>query len=217
MDQVNIMVGGPESSLPTDIYKVSKNEKSLWIGVDHGAIRLVKNGIIPFLAIGDFDSVSEAEWTLLKEEVKDVRSFPSEKDDTDTELAIQLALELFPEAEIAVYGATAGRMDHLLSNLLLVFQPRFKKHASKIHLYDHVNSLSFYLPGNYTIAQEADKNYVAFICMTPVKKLSLVDLKYPLDKVDFDYPISLASNEFIGQNASFSFTEGLIAVVQSKD
>lgn len=216
MDQVNIMVGGPESSLPADVYTESK-EKALWIGVDHGAIRLLRNGIIPFLAIGDFDSISEAELTQLKEEVEDVRSFPSEKDDTDTELAIQLALEMFPEAEIAVYGATAGRLDHLMSNLLLVFQPRFQPYVSKIRIYDHVNSLSFYLPGNYEISKEADKKYVAFICMMPVKELSLVDLKYPLDKVDFDYPISLASNEFTQDEASFSFTEGLVVVVQSKD
>lgn len=211
------MVGGPESSLPADVYTTSKEEGTVWIGVDHGAIRLLKHDIIPVVALGDFDSVSKEELADLKEKISTVRSFPSEKDDTDTELAIQYALEEFPEAEIAVYGATAGRLDHLLSNLLLVFQPRFQKHAAKIRLYDRVNSLAFYLPGSYTIEKEEDKKYVAFICMTAVKELSLVDFKYPLIRAEYDYPISLASNEFMTQIGSFSFSDGLIAVVQSED
>lgn len=210
------MVGGPESSLPKDVY-TSTQEDAVWIGVDHGAIRLLKNDVQPILAIGDFDSVSPKELADLKENITDVRSFPSEKDDTDTELAIQLALEMFPEANVAVYGATAGRLDHLLSNLFVVFQPRFQKHASKIRLYDHVNSVSFYLPGDYSITKEEDRKYVAFVCMTPVKALTLTDFKYPLSKVDYNYPISLASNEFNKEHGSFSFSEGLIAVIQSKD
>lgn len=216
MTQVNIMVGGPESSLPKDVYTLTKAD-AVWIGVDHGAIRLLKNDVQPILAIGDFDSVSPKELAELKANISDVRSFPSEKDDTDTEIAIQIALEMFPEADVAVYGATAGRLDHLLSNLFLVFQPRFQQHAAKIRLYDHVNSLSFYLPGDYSITKEEDKKYVAFVGMTPIKALTLTDFKYPLNKVDYNYPISLASNEFNKERGSFSFTEGLIAVIQSKD
>ncbi|MGL4390243.1 MAG: thiamine diphosphokinase, partial [Carnobacterium maltaromaticum] len=46
---------------------------------------------------------------------------------------------------------------------------------------------------------------------------SLVDQKYRLDEADFLYPTSLASNEFIGETGHFSFTSGVIAVIQSTD
>ncbi|MBM6613665.1 thiamine diphosphokinase [Desemzia sp. RIT804] len=216
MTHIKIMVGGPETALPQDVYTV-KQDDAIWIGVDHGAIRLLKRGITPAIAIGDFDSITAAEMEYLTAKVSDVRSFPSEKDDTDTELAIQLALEECLPNKISVYGATAGRLDHLMSNLFFIFQPRFQQQASKIYLYDKLNSVSFYLPGEYTVTKEEDKKYIAFVCMTPVKKLSLRDVKYTLKEKNYDYPISLASNEFRGQVASFSFTQGLVAVIQSKD
>ncbi|MFL2104205.1 thiamine diphosphokinase [Desemzia sp. FAM 23991] len=216
MKHIKIMVGGPETALPTDVYAAEK-EAVMWIGVDHGAIRLLKQKIVPAIAIGDFDSITKEEMKFLTTKVTDVRSFPSEKDDTDTELAIQLALEEYSADKISVYGATAGRLDHLMSNLFFIFQPRFQHQASKIYLYDKLNTVSFYLPGEYTVTKENDKKYIAFVCMTPVKKLSLREVKYTLEEKDYAYPISLASNEFKEQTASFSFTEGLIAVIQSKD
>jgi thiamine pyrophosphokinase len=44
-----------------------------------------------------------------------------------------------------------------------------------------------------------------------------MDAKYRLSHSDFTYPISLASNEFVSDTATFSFDSGLIAVIQSKD
>lgn len=215
MTKIGIMLGGPGASIPFLNEEIKKTAQ--WIGVDYGTIRLLEAGMIPMTAIGDFDSVNNEEWEMINRKVKDVKTFPSEKDDTDTELAIQLALTTYQASEIILYGATAGRMDHLLSNLFLVLQPRFKQHAQKIHLIDLQNTISFYLPGSYQIEKEADKKYLAFVCMTPVKALSLVRTKYPLKEKDFDYPISLASNEFLEETAEFSFTEGIVAVIQSKD
>ena len=59
--------------------------------------------------------------------------------------------------------------------------------------------------------------YLAFCCLTPVNKLTLKNVKYELDAVDFLQPTSLASNEFLTGNAEVSFSTGLITVIQSKD
>ena len=53
--------------------------------------------------------------------------------------------------------------------------------------------------------------------MTPVRELSLKNVKYELSKVDFLQPTSLASNEFLVGDAEVHFSEGLIAVIQSRD
>ncbi len=215
MTRIAIMVGGPESYLP-DIEKVTKEDWK-WIGVDRGAIRLLNYGIEPILALGDFDSITQVELEQLKERVQDVRQFPAEKDETDTEIAVKTAFFEFSPDEVTIYGATGGRLDHLLNNLWLVFQPTFYPYISKIKIVDNKNSVSYFIPGTYELEKEKDKNYLAFICLTPVEKLTLTNVKYELSEMDILYPHSLASNEFSDERAQFSFKKGLMAVIQSKD
>ena len=45
----------------------------------------------------------------------------------------------------------------------------------------------------------------------------IYDEKYKLNNANYAYPIALASNEFVGDKASFSFKSGLLCVIQSKD
>ncbi|MEG1172541.1 thiamine diphosphokinase [Carnobacterium sp.] len=213
--RVALLVGGPENMIPD--FMQLENQETKWIGVDRGALRLIEKGLVPRMAVGDFDSISTDDLAVLKERIADVLISPAEKDETDTEMAVALALNELKADEVVIYGGTAGRLDHFLANLWMVLQPRFIKHAAKIKMVDCQNSLSFYLPGSYELIKEADKRYLAFVCLTPVTKLSLVDQKYRLDEVDFLYPTSLASNEFIGETGHFSFTSGVIAVIQSTD
>lgn len=216
MTRIAIMVGGPESYLPN--IENTFNEDLIWIGVDRGAIRLLDYGIKPVLALGDFDSITQAELKKLKDNIEDVRQFPAEKDATDTELAVKAAFHEFSPDEVTIYGATGGRLDHLLNNLWLVFQPAFYPYISKIKINDNKNSVSYFIPGTYELEKEKDKKYLAFVCLIPVEKLTLTGVKYELSKADILYPQSLASNEFINEKkAQFSFEAGLIAVIQSKD
>mgnify|MGYP001199430591 FL=1 len=77
--------------------------------------------------------------------------------------------------------------------------------------------MQFYLPGTFQIQKERDKQYLAFVTFGPVRQLTLPDERYHLDHVDITRPISFASNEFVGDTASFSFTSGLVGVIQSRD
>lgn len=67
------------------------------------------------LVVGDLDSISAA--TLAG--IEQVERHPAEKDATDLELALAAALRLDPE-RILVVGGAGGRLDHLLSGLLLL-------------------------------------------------------------------------------------------------
>ena len=75
--------------------------------------------------VGDFDSLTLSELRAVREHVKKIRQVPSEKDDTDTELAVKAALQCFSTGNVIILGATGGRLDHFLSNLF---------HASRLHL-----------------------------------------------------------------------------------
>lgn len=215
MVQLAIMVGGPCEGVPA--LKSINSKELVWIGVDRGALRLLEQGIIPKIAVGDFDSVTNEEFKVLKKEIADVRVYKAEKDETDTELAVQIAFDEFKPESVSIYGATGGRMDHLLNNIYMIFQPKFYQHASKIRLIDNQNTISYFLPGTHTLTKEQDKKYLAFTCLSPVEQLSIEDAKYRLENVDFTHPISLASNEFISNTVTFSFESGIIAVIQSKD
>ena len=122
-----------------------------------------------------------------------------------------------PVDKINIYGATGGRLDHLLANIFLVLGPEFEHLAAKVRLFDCQNSVSFYLPGEYQLLKEAQMTYLAFIPLTAVKDLSLFNTKYRLAKAKFNRPISLASNEFMEEKAHFAFSEGVVCVIQSRD
>ena len=55
--RVNVLVGGPLEMVPTELILQRKDEK--WIGVDRGALRLLRWGIKPVLAIGPQATICE--------------------------------------------------------------------------------------------------------------------------------------------------------------
>lgn len=187
------------------------------IGIDRGNLFLLRRGIVPDLAIGDFDSLNAAEKEEVFSQVGEVLTSPAEKDDTDTQLALVTAFERFPDAEITVIGATGGRLDHLLANLWLGVEPRFRPFLSQIQIADQGNVVTYLAPGDHQIEKISKMRYVAFCCLTPVHQLVLKNVKYELSGVDFLQPTSLASNEFLTGKAEVSFSQGTIAVIQSRD
>ncbi|MEG2707966.1 MAG: thiamine diphosphokinase [Vagococcus sp.] len=211
-----VIIGGASPDSWPDMTQFDLS-KTVFIGVDRGSLYGIKAGFQIDIAVGDFDSLSESEWEWLVKQVPEVRRCAAEKDDTDMELGVLKAIETYPEAYYYLVGGTGGRLDHYLSNLWLPLQERFEPFMDRIRLLDVQNTISYYLPGEYTVEKEMDKTYLVFICLTAVSNLSLYDAKYQLDQVDFPYPRSLSSNEFIGTTSRFSFESGCMCVIQSKD
>ncbi|AFS00303.1 Thiamine pyrophosphokinase [Lentilactobacillus buchneri subsp. silagei CD034] len=178
---------------------------------------MIERGIDPLVAIGDFDSLKPAELQLVRDHIKDIRQSIPEKDDTDTQLGLKVALQEHHADRLDIYGATGGRLDHFLANLWMVLEPRFKPYAPKIRMIDKQNTITFFLPGTYQIEKEPDKKYLAFVALTPMDHLTLFDEKYQLNDYQVKHPMSLASNEFVGETARFKFGSGVMCVIQSKD
>lgn len=210
--KILLVAGGDPNHWPA-----FSNDFDKVIGIDRGNLFLLRQGIVPDLAIGDFDSLNETEKDEVFSQVAEVQTSPAEKDDTDTQLALTTAFERYPNAEVTLIGATGGRLDHLLANLWLGVEPRFLPFLSQIKISDQGNDVSYIASGTHQIVKNPEMKYVAFCCLTPVKKLTLKNLKYELSAVDFLQPTSLASNEFMTGDAEVSFLDGLIAVIQSRD
>ncbi|MFD1318995.1 thiamine diphosphokinase [Loigolactobacillus zhaoyuanensis] len=214
MTEFNLLAGGPPASWPADL---PQKKAAHWLAADRGALRLLKLGITPQIAVGDFDSLAPAELTLLQNQVTDIRYAVADKDETDTELALAIALNELKATRVTLYGATGGRLDHLLDNLFMLLQPRFLADCQRVRLLDRQNSFRLFLPGVHTITQESGQHYLAFAPMTAVTGLTLYDTKYQLRDADFSQPIMFASNQFTKKSATFSFRTGVVAVVQSHD
>ena len=194
MSRVLLVAGGEPSDWPT----IEPATYDYFVGIDRGCLHLLEADLPLQLAVGDFDSLSREEYHFVQETAETLIQAPAEKDDTDTQLALQEAL-------------------HLLANLWLPFEPRFQGVLRQIRLCDRQNSIQYYAPGSYIVPKEPDKEYLAYCCLTPVENLTLRRSKYLLTNQDVPYPTSYASNEFIEEAAAFSFDAGMIAVIQSKD
>ncbi|WP_242361327.1 thiamine diphosphokinase [Limosilactobacillus antri] len=213
--RVNLLVGGPVELIPQEVVRSRRAET--WIAVDHGASLLLKWGILPAAAVGDFDSTSPAEFAQVQRRLAEIETFPPAKDFTDTQLGVKLAIDRYQPAQIDVFGATGGRLDHFLANLYLPLQDCFQNYLDRIRLLDRGNTVSYYRPGAYTITKEADKDYLAFVNLTPVTGLTLPDEKYPLNDWSSTIPFSWSSNRFTAAENHFSFTSGVVAVIQAAD
>ncbi|MCM0598726.1 thiamine diphosphokinase [Periweissella fabalis] len=215
MQRLNILVGGPTELWPQEL--IDKQIPGDWLGVDRGAIRLLEHGITPLIAIGDFDSINNDEKNLINQQLRDIRIARPEKDDTDTQLALTIAMDEFDAQEIYIYGATGGRIDHFLANVWTVTESRFRNIVERVHMIDNGNSLRFYLPGEHAIVREAGKKYLAFMNLTPVTNLTLIDELYPLTNWSSVAPKAWTSNEFTADVNHFKFESGIMLVIQCRD
>ncbi|CAH0418166.1 thiamine diphosphokinase [Periweissella ghanensis] len=215
MQRLNILVGGPTDLWPEAL--VAGEIPGDWLGVDRGAIRLLEHGITPLVAIGDFDSISKDEKNTVAQQLRDIRVAQPEKDDTDTQLALTIAMTEFAAEEIYVYGATGGRIDHFLANVWTVTEARFAPIVERVRMIDNGNSLRFYLPGEHAITKEVDKKYLAFMNLTPVTNLTLIDELYPLTNWSSVAPKAWTSNEFTSAVNHFKFDTGIMLVMQCRD
>lgn len=186
------------------------------VGVDGGAKALADHGYCMDYAIGDFDTVPKQHATHIIE-------LPQEKDDTDLEYALHYVLQGETEAsvdKIIVLGSVnGGRLDHLIANMWLMYQPRFVKWIDKIYLIEKNHWIHFYKPGKYCVQKLDFARYISVIGMTPIDCLTLENVKYTLFEKSYLYPPALISNEFLSEQdtMTIAFQQGLICIMQTQD
>lgn len=193
---------------PLDIETISlykKDESELVICADRACLICAENKIDIDYAIGDFDSVTKAEFKTIEKTAKNVESFSSVKDYTDTYLVIKKALEQDFET-IVLYGGLGDRIDHTLANLdLLMLGPiQLLTKDTLVYVLD---------PGTYDIENPYD--YISFYPLESIKNLSLKGFNYDLQDYDlkrFD-PLCI-SNQGEG---TISFEKGCILVIHSNE
>ena len=208
MIKIALFAGGTIDSFQMDF--------DLFIGVDRGSLFLIEQGICPDLAVGDFDSVSEKELALICSQSKEVLQAQPEKDDTDLELAVKAVFARYPQAQVTIFGAFGGRLDHTLANIFLPSNPEITPYMQQIRLCNAQNQLCYCPQGRHEVKPVAGMNYLAFM---PVDdgRLTIEGAKYPLNESNYFLKKVYASNEFIDEPVFLECQSDYVIVIYSKD
>lgn len=189
---------------------------SLLIGADKGALFLVKHGLIPDIAVGDFDSINQQEIDEVRLASREfIRCDPTNKAHTDTELALELALARAPSQITLIGGLDGARLDHLLANVYLLV--RCVTQSVPVVLQNQHNRLM--LVQQHLEIQAGNYRYFSLLPLTPeVTGVSLQGAKYPLSDATLYFGQTLGiSNQLVAAKGNIQVREGLLLVVQSRD
>lgn len=178
----------------------------LILAADAGYRICKKEGIIPHLVLGDFDSMEEPKTTA-----KTLR-VPVEKDDTDTMLAVKTGLEKGCDT-FYFYGGTGGkRLDHTIANLQALLY--LAERGARGYLYDDNFVFTAIHNETITIPKGPEWGLMSVFCLSaPAKGVSETGVQYPLDNVILTPDVSLGvSNHILEESAKVTVTDGSLVV-----
>lgn len=182
-----IAAGSPE--FDNDILKMIPPtilQQCFVIAVDKGLDFLEKYGLLPDVILGDFDSVSQN--LLKKYDNIQKHSYPTHKDKSDGEIAVEFALNRNPE-KIFIINAIGGRLDHdLFSRLLLLHSP------GKIWLISShgcMTALSPHIEHHFPLKKGS---IFSLIPLTICTGVTISGCEYPLKNQDLSHSTLTLSN-----------------------
>ena len=197
-----------------EIIKEEYNKADLVICVDGGARYAVRAKITPNIIIGDLDSIHKDILNEMK--MKDIEfiKFPTKKDMTDTELAIEYAVDK-GTTEIVLLGVTGTRLDHTLANIMLLIKLLNNNIEGKI-VDDH-NEI-FITKDSLDIEKEEN----TFLSIIPlIQNLSGVTLEgfeYETREREFKLSSTLGiSNVITKDRGHIKIDSGIALVIKSRD
>ncbi|MCM3756673.1 thiamine diphosphokinase [Sporosarcina aquimarina] len=216
MKTIIICAGGPEEEIiPLALFL---DEETEFIGADRGTIQLLEAGIVPLAAVGDFDSVCEEELKKIEATGCIIEKRPPEKDETDTELALNFAYSKNPD-KIILTGVTGGRLDHMFSAVQLLVRNARQQPSTQLTLANRQNELTIFQEGTHIIKKNEQFPYLSFYSMTEaVSGLTLTGVKYEVFSEDMHIgDTRFTSNEIIAPSCTISMTAGICLMVRSSD
>ena len=198
-----------------DEYVAEKTEKGdLVIAADAGYLTAKKMGVTPDILLGDFDTLGEEK---IPDGIECLR-VPAEKNDTDTQLAVEVAVER-GASEIVIIGGLSGRVDHTLSTLA-VLEDLWERKEGRIYatLTDGKNRVRF-IRNSGTILPRSQYRFFSLIAADElVKGVILEGCKYPLKNGRISRRRQWAvSNEIVGNCALIEIKRGGVWVIESMD
>jgi thiamine pyrophosphokinase len=163
--------------------------------------------------VGDFDSTKEKAFCSRAKIIR----VPSEKDETDTQLAINTAIENGAD-ELYIIGGLTGRLDHTLSNIYLL--ESLTNSGIYACICDGKNRVRYLKERSSLLIQKSEYKYFGLLpADREIKGVSIDGAKYPLKnaKLTRNDPSFAISNEVTENFAMVSTKKGGLCVIESKE
>lgn len=189
-------------------------DSDMVVCADGGAEYPLKCGIIPHAVIGDLDSINQDVLKSLNDKGCIIIKHPREKDYTDTQLAIDYAIENGAR-EIIMVASIGDRLDHTLANIFLLV--KLAKKNIYAHLINEKNTI--YIVSNSISLKGNLGDLISLIPLGGnVKGIYTEGLKYKLDDATMEIgdPLGI-SNVFINEDINIKIESGYLLVIKSRD
>lgn len=189
------------------------------IAVDKGLEAVHRLSLSPTHLVGDFDSVDKTvlDYYRSQKNVK-IETLVPEKDDTDTEHAVCMALSLSVDA-ICMVGCTGTRLDHTLGNIHVLM--RAFEQGVDAWLVDRHNVVRL-IAGRFTVKKS--EQFGTYISLFPfsgrVSGITLSGFKYPLSDASLapaDCYSLCVSNELAEDEGVIEIKEGVMVYFETRD
>ena len=209
---VVIFAGG--AYRPGTVSQKALADADMVIAADSGAETALRLGRVPAYVVGDFDSLDVQFVEQLRARGSQIISAPVEKNETDTELAVQLAIEQ-GATHITLLGALGGdRFDHTIANVLLL--AGFD--TVPIYIIDGPSTCWLLRGPGHTTIEGRPGDLLSLLPLTSdAIGIRTHGLYYPLngETLRFGKPRG-ASNKLTGEQAEVSLEGGILLVIQTQ-
>lgn len=216
-----LIVTGGELSIPLLLGYVKKISFDQMIAVDGGLAYFDKIKIVPDYLVGDFDTVSSKmleKYKKLSEETQkpSIKEYNSKKDATDSQIALELAIQNGAK-EIILLGGTGSRLDHMLSNIFML--KKALNFGIRAIMVNEKNKI-YLIQNQHTIKKSQQYGrYISFIPYgTEAIGVTLRGFLYPLEDKTVECEESLGiSNQIVEETAEVIVKRGILIAIESMD
>jgi len=186
----------------------------LVIAANGGSYHCRALGITPSVIIGDFDSLSPEDIVSYQQAGVEIIQYPSQKNETDLELALQLALKR-GVSEVLIIGALGARWDMTIANILLIAHPIFS--GLKIRLLDGTQEFILLRGKERADLHGRPGDPISLIPLAgDAHGITTQGLEYPLkdETLHFGSPRGV-SNRFLQNHAQIDVREGVLLCIKN--
>ena len=182
------------------------------IAADGGMNKCISLGIQPNVLIGDFDSIGQDEISALQAAGVEIIQYPTHKDETDLELALNY-LKKTEISDVMIIGGLGARWDMTIANILLITNPIYMD--MNIHFLDGTQELFLLRAGDNTSIKGQPGDTLSLIPLVgDVTGVSTQGLEYVLKNETLEFGTARGvSNVFTLERVQINIKYGLLLCI----